>query len=251
MAGRWHFQVGPERPLLVGSLNTKGDAGQPRRFRAQRGLAKRREPVIDAARVLGVDPGDQVPASIMRWSASSLMGSGNALSLRFALYRLRLGDRPQGPLVPLPQFDGLWLRGFGGFVMRPGVFSVTAIGLALTACAGRDHPQQLAVQPQDAYSNCDMINAEIQANNERAEALASEQNAKTAQNADAVVLILPPWISWISRVNAKGAATSDAAALQARQEYLANLAAQRCAASSPTGAPLQLYRAAPQPPSSK
>ena len=34
-------------------------AGQPLRFRSQRGLAKRREPVVDTARVLGVAPGDQ------------------------------------------------------------------------------------------------------------------------------------------------------------------------------------------------
>jgi len=36
-----------------------GHAGQPLRFRAQRGLAKRRESIVNTARVLGVAPGDQ------------------------------------------------------------------------------------------------------------------------------------------------------------------------------------------------
>jgi hypothetical protein len=57
-----------------------------------------------------------------------------------------------------------------------------AIGLVLSACAGRD-PQPIAsVQPQDAYSDCTMIRAEIEANNAKATQLANEQGGKVAQN---------------------------------------------------------------------
>jgi hypothetical protein len=52
----------------------------------------------------------------------------------------------------------------------------------------RDAQPVANVQPQDAYSDCSMINAEIQANNSRAQALASEQNAKVVQNVAAGVV---------------------------------------------------------------
>ena len=52
--------------------------------------------------------------------------------------------------------------------MRSGIAFGCLVGstiLALSACAGRD-PQPIAsVQPQDAYSDCTMIRAEIEANN--------------------------------------------------------------------------------------
>jgi hypothetical protein len=109
-----------------------------------------------------------------------------------------------------------------------------AVGLALAACAGRD-PQPIAtVQPQDANSDCAMINAEIQANNKRAEALASEHDAKIAQNVVAGVVGVVVW-PVLFAMDAKGAAATDAAALQARQEYLANLAAIRCAQPAARG----------------
>jgi hypothetical protein len=95
------------------------------------------------------------------------------------------------------------------------VLAIT-IGLALSACAGRE-PQPIAtVQPQDANSDCATINAEIQANSSRAQVLASEQNTKSA------------WQTWLT-MGAKSSADSDAASLQTRQQYLENLAAQRCA----------------------
>jgi hypothetical protein len=97
--------------------------------------------------------------------------------------------------------------------------------LALSACAGRDAQPIATVQPQDAYSDCSMINAERNsANNQRAQALAHEQNAKVVQNVAAGVV----WPVWFA-MDAKGAAGTDAAALKARQEYLVNLAGQRCA----------------------
>jgi hypothetical protein len=116
--------------------------------------------------------------------------------------------------------------------VRIGACSAIAFGVALAACAGRD-PQPIAtVQPQDVNSDCAMINAEIQANNKRAEALSTEQNWKTAQNVATGVIGVVVWPVFFA-MDTKGAASTEAAALQARQEYLANLAAQRCAAPPP------------------
>ena len=112
------------------------------------------------------------------------------------------------------------------------IFSAAAACLAVAACAGRDAQPIATVQPQDAYSDCSMINAEIQANNSRAQALASEQNAKVVQNVAAGVVGIVVWPVWFA-MDAKGAAGTDAAALQARQEYLVNLAGQRCGAGAP------------------
>lgn len=119
-----------------------------------------------------------------------------------------------------------------GDAVRIGVYSAMAFGIALSACAGRD-PQPIAtVQPQDVNSDCAMINAEIQANNRRAEALSTEQNWKTAQNVATGVIGVVIWPVFFA-MDTKGAAGTEAAALQARQEYLASLAAQRCAPPPP------------------
>jgi hypothetical protein len=110
--------------------------------------------------------------------------------------------------------------------MRKG-FWVVAVGLALSACAGRD-PQPIAtVQAQDAYSDCTMIRAEIEANNQKAKQLADESGMKTAQNVAAGVVGVVIWPVWFA-MDAKDAAGTDAAALKSRQEYLTILATQRC-----------------------
>jgi hypothetical protein len=129
--------------------------------------------------------------------------------------------------------------------MRAGVLSVTAIGLALAACAGRDPEGIAIVQPQDQYSTCAMISAEIQANNVKVKELADEQGLKTVQNVAAGVVGLVIWPVWFA-MDAKGAATKDVAALQARQQYLATLATERCA-HQPVAAAPPPRRAAPKP----
>jgi hypothetical protein len=73
-----------------------------------------------------------------------------------------------------------------------------------------------------------MIRAEIEANNAKATELANEQGLKVAQNVAAGVVGLVVWPIWFG-MDFKGAAAQDAANLQARQEYLTQLAAQRCA----------------------
>jgi hypothetical protein len=123
-------------------------------------------------------------------------------------------------------FKDAWFGSGGVFQMR--ALSIISVALTLAACAGRDAAPVATVQQQDAYSDCSMINAEIQANNRRAEELSSEQNTKVVQNVAAGVAGIVVWPVWFA-MDAKGAASTDAAALKARQEYLMNLAAQRCA----------------------
>jgi hypothetical protein len=77
---------------------------------------------------------------------------------------------------------------------------------------------------------------EIQANNRRAEELSSEQNTNVVQNVAAGVVGLVVWPVWFA-MDAKGAASTDGAALKARQECLVNLAGQRCAGARPPVAP--------------
>lgn len=99
------------------------------------------------------------------------------------------------------------------------------------ACAGRD-PQPVAIsQPQDAAMDCAMIQAEIDANNRRVKELADEQGWKVAQNVTAGVVGLVIWPVWFG-MDFKGAAATEAKALESRQHYLATLAAHRCAGSS-------------------
>jgi hypothetical protein len=78
----------------------------------------------------------------------------------------------------------------------------------------------------DPPSDCATIRAQIEANNEQSERFAEENHAKIAQNiAAGIVVIWPVWLA----MDAKGAAGTEMDALKARQQYLANLAEQRCA----------------------
>lgn len=118
-------------------------------------------------------------------------------------------------------------------------FVVATLGVALMGCAGRDPQPMASVQPQDAYSDCTMIRAEIEANNMKTQQLANEQGWKVAQNVGAGVVGLVIWPVWFG-MDFKDAAGKEAAALQARQQYLTVLATQRCAtppATTPKGSP--------------
>jgi hypothetical protein len=116
--------------------------------------------------------------------------------------------------------------------MRSRVYSAMAIGLALSACAGRDPMPIATVQPQDAVSDCAMITAEIEANNIKFKELADEQGLKTGQNIAAGVAGIVIWPLWFA-MDFKGAASKDVVALQSRQQYLTSLATQRCHQSPP------------------
>jgi hypothetical protein len=116
----------------------------------------------------------------------------------------------------------------------------------LAACAGRDPQPVSSVQAQDAYSDCTMIRAEIEANNAKAKELADEQGVKTAQNVAAGVVGIVIWPVWFG-MDFKGAAAKDAAALQARQQYLTTLAEQRCQPGYRPPPPPGPYYAPPPP----
>jgi hypothetical protein len=134
--------------------------------------------------------------------------------------------------------------------VRSKVFLTMAVGLALSACAGRDPEPIASVQPQDVYSDCTMIRAEIESNNIKIKELADERGWKVTQNvvtglAGFVVPVIWFGMDW------KGAVDKDAAALQARQQYLTTLAEQRCQPGyrppPPPGAYVSPQAYAPQP----
>ena len=131
--------------------------------------------------------------------------------------------------------------------MRSRVCFAMAMGLAVSACAGRDPAPVASVQAQDVYSDCTMIRAEIEANNAKAKELADEQGLKTAQNVAAGVVGIVIWPVWFG-MDFKGAASKDVAALQARQEYLTMLATQRCAPGYRPLSPPHAYPPYPPPP---
>jgi hypothetical protein len=115
-------------------------------------------------------------------------------------------------------------------------FTVIALACVLcAACAGRDATPVATVQPHDQVSDCAMITAEIEANNAKVQELANERGLKVAQNVAAGVTGIIVW-PVLFAMDFKGAADQDLAALQARQQFLTNLAVQRCAQRRPGAA---------------
>lgn len=104
---------------------------------------------------------------------------------------------------------------------------VVVVALGLGACAGRQAQPVATAQPQDAYASCVIIQSEIQANNRKVQRLADEQGLKVAQNVAAGVGALVFW-PLLFAMDVQGAATAEIEALQARQQFLGNLARQRC-----------------------
>ena len=95
----------------------------------------------------------------------------------------------------------------------------------LGACAGQ-HAAHIVVQPQDQCLIFTAILAETTANASRITDLGRESGNKTAQNVAAGVAGLFIWPLWFA-MDFKDAAGKDTAALQARQNYLAMMAAQK------------------------
>jgi hypothetical protein len=106
------------------------------------------------------------------------------------------------------------------------------IAVAVGACAGRTPQPVAVVQPQDRYSDCSAIAAEIDANNQKVTELASEQGLKIGQNVAAGVAGLVVW-PLLFAMDFQDTASKEVAALQRRQLYLATLAQQRCAPAAP------------------
>ena len=101
------------------------------------------------------------------------------------------------------------------------------------ACAGAAPNPIAIVQPQDRYMDCAAIMAEVQANNEKVQQLASDQGWKVAQNVAAGVAGFVVPVLWFG-MDWQGSASKEAQALQSRQQYLGTLAEQRrCGAPAP------------------
>jgi hypothetical protein len=109
---------------------------------------------------------------------------------------------------------------------------VGAAVVVVGACAGRAPQLVAVVQPQDAFTDCAAIQAEVTANNAKVQELAGEQGWKVAQNVAAGVAGIVVPVLWFG-MDWQGSASKEVQALQARQQYLATLAAQRCHAPEP------------------
>jgi hypothetical protein len=101
-----------------------------------------------------------------------------------------------------------------------------ALAALCAGCAGRAPQPVAVVQPQDQFSDCTAIVAEIESNNRKVQELASEEGLKTTQNVAAGVAGLFIPVLWFG-MDFQGAASKEVAALQSRQQYLATLAGQR------------------------
>lgn len=116
--------------------------------------------------------------------------------------------------------------------MKLQLYIVLGAALVVSACAGRAPAPVAVVQAQDRYMDCAAINVEVQANNKKVIELGGEEGAKVAQNVAAGLAGLVVWPLWFA-MDFQGAAPKEIAALQARQQYLATLAEQRCGAVPP------------------
>ena len=116
----------------------------------------------------------------------------------------------------------------------------------LGGCAGRDPQPVATAQVQDSTASCGQINAEIEANNVKVKGLAEEQGLKTGQNVAAGVAGVFVW-PLLFAMDFKGAATKDMEALQARQQYLGQLALERCRQPEPPPPPRRAQRRPPGP----
>jgi hypothetical protein len=108
------------------------------------------------------------------------------------------------------------------------IAAILLLSIGLVACAGRA-PQPVAIaQVQDSTTGCAQVHAEISANNQKIQALASEKGGKVAQNVAAGVgglFFFPLWFA----MDFQGAATAETTALEQRNAYLGTLAQTKCA----------------------
>jgi hypothetical protein len=102
-------------------------------------------------------------------------------------------------------------------------FIAAILSINCAACAGRAPQPVAVVQPQDQFMDCPAIIAEVQANNEKVQQLASDEGLKTAQNVAAGVAGFVVPVLWFG-MDWQGTASKEVAALQSRQQYLAEAA---------------------------
>src|SRR5690349_15429985 len=125
------------------------------------------------------------------------------------------------------------MGGFAEEKMRTFItISCSATIIALSACAGRPPQPVAVVQPQDRYTDCLAVAAEVQANNQKIQELGSEEGSKVGQNVAAGVAGLFIWPLWFA-MDFQGTAGKEVTALQTRQQYLGTLAEQKRCGEAP------------------
>jgi hypothetical protein len=112
--------------------------------------------------------------------------------------------------------------------MRKSIGLVIIAGLALSACGGRDPQQIQVVQAYDHTSDCTAISAEINANQVRITSLRKESSDTTGKNVALGVAGAILFWPALFAMDFKDGAGKDAASLEARNNYLAQVMAQRC-----------------------
>lgn len=154
----------------------------------------------------------------------------------------------------------LWCNGMCGSWARSGrigceitrKFAPALFAVALGACAVPVRDQQPAptvqvrdlkplttVQPQDSTASCAELEQEIRRHNLEVTQLAKENGWQLAQNGGTGADGLFVWPIWFA-MDFKGSTNLTAASLQARQQHLATIVAERCsAARSPSTQPSQ------------
>lgn len=109
---------------------------------------------------------------------------------------------------------------------RIAAYAVSA-SLVLTACAGRTANPVSLTSTTDTSADCAMLQAEASVNAQRISDLTNEQEFKLAQNVFAgvagVFLVAP-----LLLIDIQDAPGVEKKALQARNQYVATLAAKRC-----------------------
>ena len=116
----------------------------------------------------------------------------------------------------------------------------------LSACAGRAPQPVAVVQPQDRYVDCLAIAAEVQANNQKIQELASGEGSRVGQNVAAGIAGLFIWPLWFA-MDFQGTAGKEITALQTRQQYLGTLTEQKRCGETPVGATAGWAARAPAP----
>jgi hypothetical protein len=111
--------------------------------------------------------------------------------------------------------------------MKNRILSSVALGLLVSACAGRAPAPVPVVQMQDRFMDCTAITVEAQANSKHIQELGSEEGGKVAQNVAAGVAGIFIPVLWFG-MDFQGSAGKEVSALQSRQQYLGALAEQRC-----------------------
>jgi hypothetical protein len=107
------------------------------------------------------------------------------------------------------------------------VIPVLLVAATLSACGGRTAQPVTVATRYDNNLSCSDLEAEIEQNNARLQALAAEKGVTLTKNVAvgaAGILFFPIWFA----MDLNDAAGQEISQLQARQTYLAEMAGRKC-----------------------